>query len=462
MTDKPLKFHLGFPVDTGDEGSALYYLLYPETKKYHRIGVIGERGAKKIEENKLPESIISITNLLKTKNRSLLFKSSKEKDRTIITDCEQFDLPDGGSSSVACYLAGNACLNTLDADKVNAPVILISCAFFGDPEKRQLLRVTNDDTENARKSLMKKWESIEEITKSGRKAGLILLKQDSSYLVNCLTKEKKPHTIIEVEDLGKILLKKSLPDIPFITPLETSDFSELSGALKISCDEKDKEKTFFKATTVFVSGIVFLIFLAAVLMWSFFQLNQMSSGSLIRSQYKIMCYLGSISCCNEYGTMLDDGKYGSQDKAEARKYYDKACEKGGAMSCYNLGMMYDLGQGGSENNSEAAKYFKIACERDDMDGCVMYGKMLDNGEGVKQNKEEACEKYSLACDRDHALGCANYSASLNNGECGEKDFKKACEGYKKSCELGVKMGCERIPSCTEQLSKPINQKNNTL
>ena len=205
------EFHLGFPVDTGNL-TTQYYLLYPENRKYQRIGVIGQKKLVRMDEKTIPQGITIITDILKRKKRSLLFMNSKIcVDNTIITDNDYAEcLPSGGSASVACYLAGHMHSGHSIPEDTDSPVILISCGFYGVPEKELLARVTGRDDRESEKSLMKKWQAAESISMTERCSILMLEKEDYILIKNLLNRENRSFKTIRLDELNEPHPKTSI------------------------------------------------------------------------------------------------------------------------------------------------------------------------------------------------------------------------------------------------------------
>ena len=81
---------------------------------------------------------------------------------------------------------------------------------------------------------------------------------------------------------------------------------------------------------------------------------------------------------------------------------------------YNLGLMYALGRG-SEDDAEAVRWYRMAVEQGDADAQFSLGAMYAEGIGVPQNDAEAAKWYRKAAEQRHAWAQHNLGALYAKG-----------------------------------------------
>ncbi len=129
-------------------------------------------------------------------------------------------------------------------------------------------------------------------------------------------------------------------------------------------------------------------------------------------------------------------KYGLNDYAEARKWFQKAADQGNIEAKKELGWLYKNGEGVNQNFSKALQLFEEAAEEGNADAQTALGLMYDNGEGVPQDYEEAAEWYEKAVEQNYAPAMYYLGTSYFYGTGVEEDEDYAYQLLRQAADMG--------------------------
>ena len=73
--------------------------------------------------------------------------------------------------------------------------------------------------------------------------------------------------------------------------------------------------------------------------------------------------------CSALATLLEEGRGGAVDLAQARRRYGVACDNGVLFACNNLAVMEAIGQGGPVDRSASYRRLDRACAAGDAKNC---------------------------------------------------------------------------------------------
>lgn len=124
-----------------------------------------------------------------------------------------------------------------------------------------------------------------------------------------------------------------------------------------------------------------------------------------RAVWKISCDGGTVTACNNLGSMHENGQGADADLREARKLYQRACDGGYASGCSNLGALVSAGKGGKKDEREARGLYQRACDGGDPQGCYNLGVVMANGKGGPADLPGARGLFQRACTQGHAPSC---------------------------------------------------------
>jgi TPR repeat protein len=127
-----------------------------------------------------------------------------------------------------------------------------------------------------------------------------------------------------------------------------------------------------------------------------------------RKWMKKGCKLAHPIACNEWGSMLLNGRGGTPDVAKAQKAFTKGCKAKYGSSCYNLGLIYMLGKGTPKQPKLARSFFQKACTLRQPVACANLAFLMTRGLGgpkgtatqIKALMNKACQMgFRPACQK---------------------------------------------------------------
>ncbi len=118
---------------------------------------------------------------------------------------------------------------------------------------------------------------------------------------------------------------------------------------------------------------------------------------------------GDVDAMVDLARMLFWGAFTKENKAKARRLWQKASEKGNVDAAFNLGCMYYHGDGVEQNKVEARNWFEEAAKKGDASALCNLGIIYVNGEGVEVDKAKARKLW------EKAVNLGDDSSALNLG-----------------------------------------------
>jgi TPR repeat protein len=140
----------------------------------------------------------------------------------------------------------------------------------------------------------------------------------------------------------------------------------------------------------------------------------------IIQKYKRIADTGRATTQGAYGLLC----YGSNNWAEASKYFQMAADGGDARAQHNYGHILRE-QGGPENNLKARIYSKMAEDQGDKGAQFMHAELL-----LKENPQQARTYYKMAANQGNTEASENYdtlSYKLHPTKQTEEKIKKVAE-----------------------------------
>lgn len=178
--------------------------------------------------------------------------------------------------------------------------------------------------------------------------------------------------------------------------------------------------------------------------------RQGADGDAMRRFWRA-CAADDPDGCDQVAQMLEAGRAGGFDVAEARAQAKAACDKGQARACLALGHLHTLGVGQAVDHEAARRLYTSACSKDAWT-CTGLAWQLELGLGVTEDAAHAAKLYRKACDAKNLRGgCRNIArlvapreaASVRDRACkaGEPVACYQLGRHDRACKLGVSASC---------------------
>jgi len=137
------------------------------------------------------------------------------------------------------------------------------------------------------------------------------------------------------------------------------------------------------------------------------------------------------------GLMYAKGVGVKEDKAKAREWWEKAAEKGLPEAMFSLGVMYYTGGGVEVDKAKAWEWLEKAAEKGLPEAMFNLGLMYDEGDGVRVNKQEARRWLEKAAEKGLPEAMLNLGLMYAKGDGVDVDKAKARRWWKKAAEKGL-------------------------
>jgi TPR repeat protein len=145
---------------------------------------------------------------------------------------------------------------------------------------------------------------------------------------------------------------------------------------------------------------------------------------------------GSTSAMIGIGTLLINGAGVKEDKAEARKWFEKAANDGDVVAMSNLGSVYGAGMGVRVDFAKARGWFEKAAKLNYNEAMFQLGMMTQDGDGGKKDLNGAKAWFEKAAALEHASAMFMLGSYAEEGKAGPRDRKAAIDYYRKAAALG--------------------------
>ena len=156
---------------------------------------------------------------------------------------------------------------------------------------------------------------------------------------------------------------------------------------------------------------------------------------------------GHVKAQYDLGECYYYGRYVTQDRGEAVKWYLKAGEQGHADAQYSLGFCYANGQGVGQDRGEAVNWYRKAAEQGHSNAQNSLGFCYQKGFGVTQDLGEAVKWYRKAAEQGNSSAQNNLGICYANGRGVTQDHGEAARWYRKSAEQGNQYGQYDLGDC---------------
>jgi tetratricopeptide (TPR) repeat protein len=168
--------------------------------------------------------------------------------------------------------------------------------------------------------------------------------------------------------------------------------------------------------------------------------------------YRKAAEQGNAVAQNNMGWCYANGIGVDQDYAEAAKWYRKAAEQGEAAAQSNLGWCYENGKGVAQDYAEAVKWYRLAAEQGNAIAQNIMGGCYAKGEGVDRDFEEAVMWWRRASEQGYAIAQNNLGGCYANGIGVDQDYAEAVKWYCKAVEQGDELAMKKLMELDEEIN----------
>ncbi|XP_077499210.1 cytochrome c oxidase assembly factor 7 isoform X2 [Amblyomma americanum] len=121
-------------------------------------------------------------------------------------------------------------------------------------------------------------------------------------------------------------------------------------------------------------------------------------------------------------------RQGTEDKAEAHRYYLKGCEAGCAKACFGVGLGLTAKEGESgvaRDVDQGLAFFSRACDMGSPDGCYFASSLFITGTDLPRDMRRAFRFAERACELKNMQACTNVALMYERGQGVQKDPAQA-------------------------------------
>lgn len=136
------------------------------------------------------------------------------------------------------------------------------------------------------------------------------------------------------------------------------------------------------------------------------------------------------------GYIYDVGRSVTQNKEQARVWYERAVAQHQLDAAVNLGRMYSLGDGVTQDHSRAFELFQLAALGGSPEGQRNLGSMYQFGEHVSVDYAQARKWFERAANRGSVTALVDLGDIYSRGIGVSQDDKIALHWYRKAADLG--------------------------
>jgi TPR repeat protein len=152
--------------------------------------------------------------------------------------------------------------------------------------------------------------------------------------------------------------------------------------------------------------------------------------------YRLSADQGNAVAQTKLGQCYAAGSGVAHDDAEAARWYRLSADQGRLIAQYNLGLLYSTGCGVARDDAEAARWYRRAADQGNAGAQYNLGVCYASGCGVAQNDAEAIQWYRRAADERYAAAASNLGGFYALGRGVARDYVQAVRWHRVAADQG--------------------------